>query len=69
MRKPKTRQQKLMFPQTCMIKNFEEAACDFPKESFEQITRRMLGPEGFPKTNNTKLFRSECRKAFNLRGV
>jgi hypothetical protein len=65
-RKLKTRQQNLTFPQTCMIKNFEEAVFDFPKESFEQITRRMLGPKGFPNTKNTKLFRSECRRALNM---
>ena len=56
---------KLMFPQTCMTANFY-AACDFPKESFAQITCRMLGAKGFPKTEKPELYKGECRKAFDM---
>ena len=36
---------KLTFARTCMTANFY-AACAYPKESFAQITRRMLGAKG-----------------------
>jgi hypothetical protein len=49
-----------------MVVNFYEEACDHPKESFEQITRRMFGSKGFPKTKNATLYKEECRKSFNL---
>jgi hypothetical protein len=49
-----------------MTANFYDAACDYPRESFEQITARMLGAKGFPKTKNVSLFKRECRKAFKL---
>jgi hypothetical protein len=55
---------KLTFPQTCMTANFYDAACDFPKESFEKVTRRLLGIKGFP--TKAAAFKKECRKAFDL---
>jgi hypothetical protein len=57
---------KLTFPQTCMTANFCDAACDYPSESFEKITHRMLGTKGFPRTKNVNTFKRECRKAFNM---
>jgi hypothetical protein len=49
-----------------MVANFYDAACDLPRPSFEEVTRRMLGPNGFPRTKNATVYRRECRKAFNL---
>ena len=49
-----------------MTANFYDAAHDYPKESFEQITKRMFGTKRFPQTKNAELFKWECRKAFNL---
>ena len=54
----------LTMPQTCMPANFYDAACDYPQESFEQITRRLLGIKGF--TNNSAAFKQDCRKSFDL---
>ena len=34
---------KLTMPQTCMAANFCDAACDYPRESFEQITPSVFG--------------------------
>ena len=56
----------LRFLQTCMTANFYDAACDYPTESFEKITRRMLGIKGFPRTKTVESFRKECRVAFNM---
>jgi hypothetical protein len=33
---------KLTFPQTCMVANFYDVACDLSRASFEDVTRRML---------------------------
>ena len=54
-KKPGT--QKLTFPQTCMTADFYDAACGFPNETFEKITRRMLGAKGFPRTRNAESFK------------
>jgi len=48
-----------------MTANFYDAACDYPNETFEKITRRMHGARGFPRTTNAA-FKRECRKAFDL---
>ena len=42
------------------------AACDYPKETSAQITKRMFGTKGFPRTKNAELFKWDRRKAFNL---
>jgi hypothetical protein len=47
-----------------MTANFYDAACDFPTESFEKITRWMLGAKGFPAKATE--FKRECRKALDL---
>jgi hypothetical protein len=47
-----------------MTANFYDAACDYPQETFEQITRRMLGAKGFPA--KATVYKKECRKAFDL---
>jgi len=49
-----------------MTANFYDAACDYPNESFAQVTRRMLGAKRFSGTKNADPFEGECRKAFNL---
>ena len=49
-----------------MTANFHDAAGNYPTESFEKIKRRMLGAKGFLQTMNTKSFKRECRKAFNM---
>jgi hypothetical protein len=62
MRKPKN--PKLTVAQTCMYSNFCEAAVEYPRENFDQITRRLLGKKGFPV--RAVAYKSECRKAFDL---
>jgi hypothetical protein len=57
---------KLTVAQVCMSANFADAAFDYPRESFAQVTVRMLGSKGFPKTNNGARFKRECRDVFNL---
>ena len=61
-----TRRLRLTVTQTCMTANFYDVAIDHPKLSFDEALRRTLGPTGFPRTKNQKLFERECKKAFNL---
>ena len=49
-----------------MSANFSDAAFDYPRESFDQITRRLIGANGFPQTKNGALFKRDCRKVFDL---
>jgi hypothetical protein len=49
-----------------MSANFADAAFDYPRETFAQVTVRMLGAKGFPKTKNGARFKRECREVFNL---
>lgn len=63
MRKPR-KTPKLTMAQMCMTANFYDAACDYPRESAEQIKCRMLGAKGFPPKATE--FKKECRKAFEL---
>jgi hypothetical protein len=54
----------LAFPQTCMTANFYDGACDHPNDSFEKITRRLLGIKGF--TDKSVAFKQDCRKSFDM---
>jgi hypothetical protein len=47
-----------------MTANFYAAACDYPKDSFARITRRLLGTKGFPA--KATAFKRECRMTFNM---
>lgn len=56
----------LSFAQVCMMVNFHDAAIDFPRESFAQVTRRLLGAKGFADAPNIPVYQRECREAFSL---
>jgi len=45
--------------------SFYDTACDHPKESFEQIAKRLV-PRGFGKSRTSAMFEKEARKMFNL---
>lgn len=65
-KKAKVPSSSLTVDQESMIVNFEEAAFDYPRESFAKITRRMLGQRGFARSRNRAAFERECRKAFDV---
>jgi hypothetical protein len=44
---------------------FYDEACDYPKENFEQITKRVVA-RGFGKSKTSAALRKEARKMFNL---
>jgi hypothetical protein len=53
----------LTFPQLELAICFYDEACDYPKETFEQITKRVV-PRGFGKAKTSAPFRREARKMF-----
>jgi hypothetical protein len=55
----------LTFPQLDLAICFYDEACDYPKETFEQITKRVV-PRGFGNAKTSEAFRKEARKMFNL---
>ena len=62
----KQKSPKLTFPQTCTKANFYDASVDWPRLGFSKVARRMFGPTGFPETKDAKVFKAECRKAFDM---
>jgi hypothetical protein len=55
----------LSFPQIELAVCFYDEANDYPKETFEQITKRVI-PRGFGNAKTSEAFRKEARKMFNL---
>jgi hypothetical protein len=55
----------LSFPQSDLAVSFHDAACDYPKESFEQIATRVV-PRGFGKSKTSAALTKEAQKMFNL---
>jgi hypothetical protein len=45
--------------------SFYDTACGYPKESFEQIAKRLV-PRGFGKSRTRATFEKEARKMYNL---
>jgi hypothetical protein len=55
----------LSFQQSDIAVSFYDAACDYPKESFEQITKR-LAARGFGKSRTSAVFKQDAREMFTL---
>jgi hypothetical protein len=55
----------LLFSQIEPVVCLYDEACDYPKETFEQITKRVV-PRGFGKAKTSAAFRQEARKLFYL---
>jgi hypothetical protein len=55
----------LTFPQLELAICFYDEACDYPKESFEQITKRVV-PRGFRRSKTVAAFKREARRMFDL---
>ena len=54
----------LTFEQTERLANFSDASFDYPKLSFEEVARKLLGPKPFKATTKGKQFKKICREAF-----
>jgi hypothetical protein len=64
-RKRPTVRNPLTIEQSDLAVSFYDEACDYPKKTFEQITKRVV-PRGFGKSKTSEAFRKEARKTFDL---
>jgi hypothetical protein len=48
-----------------IVGQFNDYAWENSKLSFEDVARKELGPNPFPKTQNGQKFRSECNEVFD----
>ena len=55
----------LTFEQTEMLWRFGDASLDYPKLSFKEVARKLLGPKPFKVTTKGKKFEKVCREAFD----
>jgi len=55
----------LTFEQTEMLGKFGGASSDYPKLSFEEVARRLLGSNPFKATTKGKQFEKICREVFD----
>ena len=55
----------LPMEQSDLAVSFYDVAADYPRESFDQVSKRIL-PQGFGKSKTSTTFKKEARKMFNL---
>jgi hypothetical protein len=55
----------LSFEQTEMLAKFGDASSDYPKLSFEEVARKLLGPKPFKAPKKGKQFEKVCREVFD----
>jgi hypothetical protein len=48
-----------------VVGQFNDCAWENSKLSFEEVARKEIGPNPFPKTPNGQKFRSECKAIFD----
>jgi hypothetical protein len=63
-KKPKG-QARLSFAQIEVVGQFNDYAWENSKLSFEEVARKELGRNPFPRTLNGREFRNECKKVFD----
>jgi hypothetical protein len=49
-----------------IVGQFNDFSFENPKLSFEEVARKELGSNAFPKTPNGRKFRAECKAMFDL---
>jgi len=55
----------LPMEQSDLAVSFYDMAADYPKESFEQVAKRVV-PRGFGRTKTGAAFKKEAQRMFNL---
>jgi len=56
---------RLSLAQIEIVGQFNDYAWENSKLGFEEVARKKLGPNPFPKTPNGQKFRSECKAIFD----
>ena len=62
--KKKPKRVRLTAAQSRSWVQFTYYSFDNPKLTFEQVARKVLGPNPFPRTRQGRRFKQECRKVF-----
>ncbi len=63
---PAKRHARLSAEQIKRVGQFNDYAFDNPNLNFDEVARKELGSNPFPKTPNGRKFSSECRAVFDL---
>jgi len=56
---------RLSFAQIEVVGQFNDYAWENPKLTFEEVAKKALGSNVFPKTLNGRKFRTECKNVFD----
>jgi hypothetical protein len=56
---------RLSFAQIEVVGQFNDYAWDNPKLTFEEVAKKALGSNPFPRTPNGRKFKSECKNVFD----
>jgi hypothetical protein len=56
---------RLSFAQIETVGQFNDYAWENPTLTFEEVAKKALGSNAFPKTPNGRKFRSECKNVFD----
>jgi hypothetical protein len=56
---------RLSVAQIEVVGQFNDYAWENPKLTFEEVAKKALGSNAFPKTPNGRKFRSECKSVFD----
>jgi len=56
---------RLSFAQIEVVGQFNDYAWENPKLTFEEVAKKALGSNSFPKTSNGRKFRSDCKNVFD----
>ena len=55
----------LCVAQTEIVGQMNDLSFENPKLTFEQVAKKALGPNPFPRTTNGRKFEKECRAVFD----
>jgi hypothetical protein len=61
----KSKSSKLTVAQIKTVGQFNDYRHENPKLNFEQVVRKQLGSNPFPRTPNDRRFEKECREVFD----
>jgi hypothetical protein len=56
---------RLSFAQIEVVGQFNDYAWENPKLTLEEVAKKALGSNSFPKTPNGRKFRTECKSVFD----
>jgi len=65
-RKRKRKRPVLTLAEKLMVLKFTEDPLGYPREKFDNVVKRLLGPKGFPDGENRAFFIRQCRRAYRI---